>query len=244
MRGSAARSLLRTRRADPQPAVPARLDPVERQPGDVDEQGRRLDAEPHQVDEVRAAAEERRARRRPSRRDRRRARRRRARSGTASPSRHLLDRGDDVRVGAAAAQVAAHPLADLVRVEPRQRRRRSASRGSASRPRPRPASRRPSRSGPACSSRTGSASCSMNAVLQRVQLAVRAASPSIVVTSAPSCATASARQRWPAGRRGARCRRRTGRGRSPSSRRSGRGARAAGRAATCACRRRAGARRR
>src|SRR3712207_6316263 len=36
---------------------------------------------------------------------------------------HLLDRGDDARVRAAAADVAAHPLADLVVREARGRRR-------------------------------------------------------------------------------------------------------------------------
>ena len=50
------------------------------------------------------------------------------------------DGGDDVRIGAAAAEIAAHQLADLVR-----------------RPAPGPhgAGRPPTRSGPACSSRTG-----------------------------------------------------------------------------------------
>ena len=62
---------------------------------------------------------------------------------------HCSHRGDDVRIGAAAAEVAAHQFADLVvgcRAWP-----------SSMQARP------PSRSGPACSSRTGSASCSMKA---------------------------------------------------------------------------------
>ena len=58
-----------------------------------------------------------------------------------SPAVHrLLDRGDDVRVGAAPADVAAHQLADVVgRLRPALAR----------------SGRRRSRSGPACSSRTG-----------------------------------------------------------------------------------------
>jgi hypothetical protein len=45
------------RRADPQAAFRRLLDPVVRQPGDVDQVGRPLDAEPHEVDEVGPAAE-------------------------------------------------------------------------------------------------------------------------------------------------------------------------------------------
>ena len=49
-------------RADPQPAVGEFLDPVQRQPGDVDDRLRPLDALAHQVDEVGAAGEELRSR--------------------------------------------------------------------------------------------------------------------------------------------------------------------------------------
>ena len=117
--GSAARSLLRHRAPIAQPAVGQLIDPVERQAGDVDRAASgRLDAQPHQVDQVGAAAEAAAPR----------SCRRAARHGAALvvgplvPERLHRARppaiaAHDVRVGAAAADVAAHPLADLGRVE-------------------------------------------------------------------------------------------------------------------------------
>ena len=125
----------------------------------------RGDAELHVVDEVRAAGEERprgRRARRPARPRRRRRWPARSRSGFIARDRR--DRRDDVRVGGAAAEVAAHPLADLlvveldvVGVEVLGHVARPAGFDLVEHRRP------PSRSGPACSSRTGSASWSRNA---------------------------------------------------------------------------------
>ena len=87
--GSAARSLLRTPAPIRRPPSSGSLDSVERQARDVDEQRRLLDAEPHQVDEVRAAAEERApgARRAARRRRPRRVGARVANGLTATPPR-------------------------------------------------------------------------------------------------------------------------------------------------------------
>ena len=175
------------------PPSSSRLDPVVRQPRDVDEQLGRLDAEPHQVDEVRAAG---RGTSRPARRPA--SRPRRAASFGALVAERLqratvLDRRDDVRVGAAAADVAAHPLADLVR-------------GRASAPRDvardvaRPArvdlvehpDRRADLAGRAVAALEPS--CSTNAACSGCS-AVRPPGPRSSTISAPSCVTASARQR-------------------------------------------------
>ena len=129
---------------------------------DVDEHVGRGHAELHEVDQVGAA---RRGRRRPGRPassgDRGRGVGRRARSGTAS-SPHALGRGDrgdggdDVGVGGAAAEVAAHPLADLVVGEVGVVGRRSAvTCARPARPRLLDARRPRSRPARACSSRTG-----------------------------------------------------------------------------------------
>src|SRR5581483_8072287 len=100
--------------ADPEAVARQLLDRAERQPRHVDERGRRLDAEPHQVDEVRAAAEELRLARGTDGRERagdvlRACVRERPHSQLGSGD--VLDRRDDVRVGAAAADVATHALA-------------------------------------------------------------------------------------------------------------------------------------
>ena len=118
-------------RADSQPSLLHALDRVQSQLVDVDEVRRSLDAEFHQVDERRAAGHvaygrallrRRRVRRNPDRlRDRARSRVLEAfhvgprclpwsAFGHAAVSPHLLDRRDDVGIGAAAADIAAHQL--------------------------------------------------------------------------------------------------------------------------------------
>ncbi len=232
--GSAASVAVRDRGADPQAAVVGLLDPVVGQPAYVDEHVRRLDAEPHQVDEVRAAAEELRARLAGDGCDRVRGVRGLERSGTASPAR-VEDRRDDVGVGAAAADVAAHPLADLA--SSARARRAEVGRDGA-----RPARRRAR----AASRRRAELPRRAVAALERVVLdecaleRVQRRRPGEALDGDDLGAAVRDREREAARSRAARrsgpCTRRTGRGRSPSSRRSARAARAAGRAATCACR--------
>ena len=102
-------------RADAQPALRRRLDLVEREAVHVDQVRRRLDLQLHQVEQVGAAGDELGAWvARGSRRGL--GRRVRALVGEglhALPPGDLGDRLDDVGVGAAAADVAAHALADL-----------------------------------------------------------------------------------------------------------------------------------
>ena len=108
------------------PPSGSHLDPVEAgQPADVDEPAGRGDADLHQVEQIRAA---RRDRRRPARRggdrlgDRRRAQVIEAvhallRSSVGDGLLRGIEHGcDDARVGAAAADIAAHPLADALGV--------------------------------------------------------------------------------------------------------------------------------
>ena len=85
------------------------------------------DAELHQVDEVRAAGRGTRARRAAASARRRPPRRRRARRRTASLRAPPRSRATMFDVRAAAAEVAAHPLADLVLVELGRRRPRDPS---------------------------------------------------------------------------------------------------------------------
>ena len=96
------------------------LDPRERQAADIDQRLGPLDVLLHQVDQVRAAGDELARRRAAAATHRVRdvARRGRSRSGFIGRlplcAITSLDRRDDIRVGAAAAEVAAHRLADLV----------------------------------------------------------------------------------------------------------------------------------
>ena len=207
---SAARSLLRT---------PA---PIRRPPSgssSIASSGRRvtstssagvLDAEPHEVDEVRAAAEVARAAapRRGARA--RRPRPRRARRRTASSAPTVRDRRDDVHVGAAAAQVAAHALADLVVVE-RRRPRRAASSSSADGRADLPGRAVAALEGVVLDER----------LLQRVQRVAVGQALDRRDRRRRRGRPRAAGRRWRGGRRAAPCRRRTARGRSPSSRRSG-----------------------
>jgi hypothetical protein len=101
------------------PPSARRLDDVgQRQPADVDQQQRLHDAALGQVDQVGAAAEEVRAGRAPPRRTASSTACARARTRTGvmrrPPAAPRCAARDDVGVGAAAAQVAAHALADLV----------------------------------------------------------------------------------------------------------------------------------
>ncbi len=118
--------------ADPQSAVRQLLDRPERQAADVDQVGRPLDLELHQVEQIGAAADELGAG--PGRRGDRGPRVGRALVGEGShlaPSfRDFANGRDDVRIGGAATDVAAHPLADL-RVGQRADRRRHVGGGVA-----------------------------------------------------------------------------------------------------------------
>ena len=111
------------RGADLQPAVRRRFDLVERQTVDVEEPRGRFDVQLHQIDQRRPAGEEAHVRallrglRLRGRRDRRRGICRPSEfeslhgDGSCSrlrPSANLLDRGHDIGIGAAAADVAAH----------------------------------------------------------------------------------------------------------------------------------------
>ena len=119
-RWSAARSLLRHRGADPQPAVGHPVDPVERKPRDVDEQ-RRASRPP--ASSGRRGSCRRRGTRAPGVAGQQRHGARPRSSAalvarTASPALTVRrSPGTMFDVGAAAAQVAAHALADLVVVE-------------------------------------------------------------------------------------------------------------------------------
>ena len=103
---------------------------------------------------------------------------------------------DDRHVRAAAAQVAAHPLADLLGGQRRRRPPRAVRRRwrrSASPPRAPRSPRWPNRSGPGCSSRTGSRR-GRGTPAARGAVGSPSATPSMVVISRPSAATASCRQ--------------------------------------------------
>ena len=160
--GWLARSELRTSGADGDAAVGLAVDLGEAEVVDVDEGGGVLDAVLHEVDEVGAAAEELcalwRRRRGWRRRGRWRAGRRRG-SCSGLLMRDGADGGDDVGVGAAAADVAAHAFADLVVGELRGGAVWPVSKqttGELAALVLRRAGRRRSRSGRGCSSRTGS----------------------------------------------------------------------------------------
>ena len=208
--------------ADAQAAIGRLLDLAQRQAADVDQVRRLLDVELHQVEQVGAAGDERRAglgwppASRPA-------------TSSAplvgegpharSPLR-VRDGRHDLRIGRAAADVAAHPLADLraigVAAPGRGRRLAWLARRAGSRPACRP----PSRSGPACSSRTG-----RRRARRRPPAADAAcrgvASPSMVTTLVAFVRDGQRQAGIDAARRSpAPCRRRTGRGRSPSWRRS------------------------